>query len=425
MKNKTYGLTWKLLFGISFLILLTLQACYPLNGSEQGVNPRATWTPMVQPTDQPFQFNSETFSYFGKTPALVIFGSRNPENETPLRVLNISTDDVYDVSMITPAPSSTWSRPILTEDMELYFQVGGTLYILSPGGQNRSIELPYDEENPAYCNWSWKGQLVCLNAAMTTGFLVDQGLNVVALQLPAEAENGSEMYYEPYRVGENTMRSVQRMTRPVNGWETVFYKDLDLETGTVQSLQIQIEADFNRDFSFKPGPSAPYVHAIQEGGNVDVIGISETGDKVYISSFITAIQYRNTKRWLAEYYDGLSLVLLNYDIQISHASEKNFYKHYVIAGWVFDADTEVNTQPSVIDLETGEIVFEAAGSLNNNEFVNFILPYGDDWIAGDSSGVHYYRGNGNWMVSYPFSDEIIESLDQDSYYTISQPIEPE
>jgi hypothetical protein len=39
--------------------------------------------------------------------------------------------------------------------------------------------------------------------------------------------------------------------------------------------------------------------------------------------------------------------------------------------------------------------------------------------------VHYYRGNGNWMVSYPFSDEIIESLGQDSYYTISQPIEPE
>jgi frataxin-like iron-binding protein CyaY len=79
----------------------------------------------------------------------------------------------------------------------------------------------------------------------------------------------------------------------------------------------------------------------------------------------------------------------------------------------------------VINLETGEIVFEAPGSLNNNEFVNFILPYGVDWIAGDSSGVHYYRGNGNWMVSYLFSDEIIESLGQDSYYTISQSIEPE
>ena len=425
MKNKKYRLIWKLLFGISSLLLLTLQACYPLTGSEQGVAPRATWTPMVQLTDKPFQFKSETFSYFGETPALVIFGSRNPEDETPLKILNISTDDVYEVAMITPAPASTWSRPILAEDQELYFQIGDMLYILSPGGQVRSIELPYDEENPAYCNWSRKGQLVCLNNAMTTGFLLDRDLNVVALQLPAGAEDGSGMYYEPYRVGENTMRSVQRMTRMVNGWETVFYKDLDLETGTVQSLQIQIEEDFNREFSFKPGPSAPYVHAVQEEGNVDVIGISETGDKVYISSFITAIQYRNTKRWLAEVYDGLSLELLNYDIQVSHASEKNFYKHYVIAGWVFDADNDVNTQPSVIDLETGEIVFEAAGSLNNNEFVNFILPYGDDWIAGDSLGVHYYRGNGSWMVSYKFSDEIIESLGQDSYYTISQPIEPE
>ena len=379
---------------------------------------------MNLPTDQPDQIATESLSYFGQLPVLVIIGSQNPDDETPLKVLNISTDDVYDVSTITPAPVSTWSRPIMAENEDVYFQVGGTLYILSSGGQTRSIELPYNEENPAYCNWSWKGQLVCLNDVMTTGFLVGQDLNVVTLQLPAGAGDDSELYCEPYRVGENTMRIFQRVTQTVNGWETVFYKDLDLETGMVQSQQIRVEEDFNREFSFKPGPSAPYVLAVQEGGNVDVVGITETGDKVYISSFITATQYRTTSRWLMEFYDGLSLQLLNYDIQVSHTVGKDFYKHYLITGWVFDADNEIVKQPSVIDLEAGEIVFTAAGSLNNNENVNYILPYGDNWIAGDSSGVHYYRGNGSWLVSYSFSDEIIESLGQDSYYTITQPIGP-
>ena len=379
---------------------------------------------MSLPTDQPYQIATESLSYFGQLPVLVIFGSENPDDDTPLKVLNISTDDVYDVSMITAAPISTWSRPIVAENKDMYFQVGGTLYVLSLGGQTRSIELPYDEENPAYCNWSWKSQLVCLNDVMTTGFLVDQDLNVEELGLPAGAGNASELYYEPYRVGENSMRTIQRMTQTVNGWETVFYKDLDLETGMVQTQQIRIEENFTREFNFRPAASAPYVLAVQEGGNVAVVGISETGDKVYISSLITATQYRTTSRWLAEVYNGLSLQLLNYDIQISQTVGKDFYDHYLITDWVYDPDNEVNTQPSVIDLEAGEIVFEADGSLNSNEIVNFILPYGDNWIAGDSTGVHYYRGNGGWLVSYSFSDEIIESLEQDSYYTITQPMEP-
>ena len=178
----------------------------------------------------------------------MIFGSQNTDDETPLKILNISTDDVYDVSTITPAPVSTWSRPIVAENKDVYFQVGGILYVLSPGGQTRSNELPYDVENPAYCNWSWKGQLVCLNDVMTAGFLVDQDLTLVEMDLPANSGDVSEVYYEPYRVGENRIRIVQVRTKTVNGRETVFFKELDLETLTIQSQQIRIEADFNDVF---------------------------------------------------------------------------------------------------------------------------------------------------------------------------------
>ena len=140
------------------LFMFCLQGC-AFQVQQQEMIPIRTWTPIAQPTDQPYQIATESLSYFGQLPVLVIFGSQDPMDTSPLRVLNISTNDVYDVSTITPAPASTWSRPIVAEDKEVYFQVGGTLYVLSPGGQVRSIELPYDEENPAYCNWSWKASL--------------------------------------------------------------------------------------------------------------------------------------------------------------------------------------------------------------------------------------------------------------------------
>ena len=92
MKNKNNSVPRKFLFGLSFLLLLTLQACFPISGQNQETNPRATWTPMNLPTDQPYQIATESLSYFGQLPVLVIFGSQNPDDETPLKVLNISTD---------------------------------------------------------------------------------------------------------------------------------------------------------------------------------------------------------------------------------------------------------------------------------------------------------------------------------------------
>ena len=246
------------------LFMFCLQGC-AIQGQQQEMIPRHTWTPIVQPTDQPFQVQPENLSYFGELPALVIFGSQDPDDETPLKVLNISTDDVYDVSTITPAPAGTWSRPIVAEDKDVYFQVGGTLYVLSPGGQVRSIELPYDEENPTYCNWSWKGQLVCLNNAMTTGFLVDQELNVVDLQLPAGAGHGSEVYYEPYRVGENGMRIVQVKPEIANGQARVFYRDLDLEKLTINSKEIRIEKDLYETFYDSPIYQRDIYYVYQSG----------------------------------------------------------------------------------------------------------------------------------------------------------------
>jgi len=391
---------------------------------------RATWTPVAQPTDQPYQVETESLSYFGETPVLVIFGSQDPEDETPMKILNISTDDIYDVSTITSAPASTWSRPIVVENKDVYFQVGDTLYILSPGGQTHSIELPYNELNPAYCNWSWKGQLVCLGNTMTTGFLVDQALNVVELQLPVDGEDSSEAYYEPYRVGENGMRIVQITPEISNVRTTVFFKDLDLETLTIQSKSIRIEEDLYQTFYDLKGTNELDVMAItREEGEIDVIGISDSGDKFYLASHVTYTKPHRgggTKtRWWTDVYDGSIMETLNIDFEIGHSVGKKFVGDYLITGWLFDLGNGIIKQPTVYDLDAGEIVFEASGSLSNNEIVNFILPYADGWVACDTLGVHYYHDSSNLLFTYTFPNEIIELLGQDSYYTISQPIEPE
>ncbi len=75
---------------------------------------------------------------------------------------------------------------------------------------------------------------------MTTGFLVDQELNVVELKLPADNGSGSGVVFRALPMGENGMRTIRTMTKTVNGKETVSYMDLDLETLTIQSHQIRM-----------------------------------------------------------------------------------------------------------------------------------------------------------------------------------------
>ena len=410
------------------LFMFCLQGC-AFQVQQQEMIPIRTWTPIAQPTDRPFQAQPENLSYFGETPVLVIFGSQDPMDTSPLKVLNISTDDAYDVSTITPASTNTWSRPIAAENKEVYFQVGGTLYVLSPGGQNRSIKLPYDAENPAYCNWSWQGQLVCLNNAMTTGFLVDQDLNVVEMVLPTDERIGSEGYYEPYRVGENGMRAIYALPEITSTRATAFYKDLDLETLTVQSKRIRIDEDLYETFRDLKGANELDVMVLtREEGEINVIGISDSGDKVYLASHVTyTMPYRGggTKtRWWTDVYDGSILDTLNVDFGIVPDLGMSFNSYYLITSWLVDLENAIIKQPTVYDLAAGNIVFEAAGSLNNNEVVNFILPYADGWVAGDTLGVHYYHNSGGLLFTYPFPNEIIESMGQDSYFTVSQPMEP-
>ena len=429
MKHKNNCWTRKFLFGLSFLLLLTLQACFPAAGQNQEANPEPTWTPMSLPTDQPYQVTPDNLSYFKETPALIIFGSQDPADNTPLEILNISTEDEYDVSSIPPVSANTWSRPIVAENKDVYFQTGGTLYVLSPGGQIRSVELPYDEENPAYCNWSWKGQLVCLNDVMTTGFLVDQDLNIVEMELPASEAGDSGVYYEPYRVRENGMRIIQITPEISNIRTTVFYKELDLETLTVQSKSIRIDENLLETFHANDSRNEINMMEITRiEGEIDVIGISDSGDKVYLASQVTYFRpYINVNvktRWWTDVYNGSSMEPLNYYFKIVRNVGKKFVGNYLVTDWLLDPGFGISGQPTVYDLDGREIVFEAPSSLNNIEYVNFILAYADDWVAGDTLGIHYHHNGGGLLYTYLFPDEIVESMGPESYYTISQPIEP-
>ena len=429
MMKKNNGMTAKILLGLPLLLLLILQSC----SLSAGVNPTehagATWTPVAHPTDRPYQVKTETVSYFGSTPFLVILGSRGPDDNAPLQVLNISTEDIYDVSEIPPAPASTWSRPIASENKDVYFQVEDTLYILSPGGQTRSVELPYDEQNPAFCNWSWKGQLVCLSDGMTAGFLVDQELNVVEMNLDSDAGGNGETYYNPYRVGENGLRVVQVIPEIMDGEATVFYRDLDLEALAVQSKEIRIETDLYETFYGYPSSNELETQDItRKEGEIVVIGVSDSGDKVYFASRVTyKPHYRNGRaktRWWTDVYDGSTLETINFDFEITNSIGKTLKGDYLLTDWLIDPEDEIVEQPTVYDLDAGKIVFTATGSILIDEIVNFIQPYGENWVAGDTSGVHFYRYNGNLLMTYPFPEAFIDSMDADSYYTISQPMEP-
>ena len=424
MKKDDVRLAQKILFIVLLILVLCLSACSSMSEADQHFEVRATWTPAAYPTDQPYEANTDDLSYFGGTPFLVILGSEDTSDEFPLQVQNFSTDDIYDFSLVPSTSADTWSRPIVAENKDVYFQVGDSLYVLSPGGQMRSIKMPYDGENPAYCNWSWKGKLVCLNHTMTVGFLVDRDLNVVEMNLPANSGEVPEAYYEPYRVGENSIRIVQVRTKTVNGIETAFFKELDLETLTVKTQHIRIEADFNGEIA-----GSGSVEFTQEGGNLDVIGITDDGEKVYLClSGIDMSTHLSVAKLLVETYDVTTMTLTHNDLEIKPDADMRFYQNYLITALWFDENTSAYKPPVIVDLESGEILKEFLG-YEYEYYARYnpnysIFPYGKGWIFGFSYRLDYHRRNGDLMDRFYFMDDMIDFIGPDSVYTVSQPMEP-
>ena len=406
------------------LFMFCLQGC-GFQGQQQEMIPIRTWTPIAQPTDRPFRVQPENLSYFGETPVLVIFGSQDPMDTSPLRVLNISTDDVYDVSTITPAPTNTWPRPVVAEDKEVYFQVGGTLYVLSPGGQVRSIELPNNEENPAYCNWSWKGQLVCLNNAMTTGFLVDQDLNVVEMNLPVDERFDDEGYYKPYRMGENTIRSVQSVTVIKDGKPEVIVKDLNLETQKIETKTISLELDFETYYGVSD-KAGKFTILKRLNETIGVLGVSDDLEAIYLySAFQVILDDGDQVVYQAEDYDVANAITRMMSWNGDDINDKNwFYHNYLITAFDKDENSQTQRWLSIYDLDMGVLYFDTYQVDTFEDGINFILPYGDNWIVGDSSGLQYVWGKGNVIWTYMFPKKIAASMGSDSIFTITQPMEP-
>ena len=155
-----------------------------------------------------------------------------------------------------------------------------------------SIDLPFDEENPVFCNWSWQGQVVCLNGLMTEGYLVDRDLEVVEMSLPDYAPaDGTVAFYPPYRVGENVLRIVQKTTSRAGNQVVINYKELDLETLSIADRQERFDFDFNR--KMMPPYTVQqdeYDLYAQAEGELDVIGMTDSGDKAVLQS---TLQKRN------------------------------------------------------------------------------------------------------------------------------------
>lgn len=414
---------WKTLIFLA-LLMLYLQGCSSL-GEEQVIPVGATWTPEIYSTDQPFQVRTEDVSYFGSTPVLLFFGSIEPGDASPLRVINISTDDTYDASAIPPAPASEWSRPITAENRDVFFQVSDTLYALSPGGSSRSVALPYDQLDPAYCNWSWKGKLVCLNTAMSTGFMVNQDITVEALDLSANTGVGTEWLYEPYRVGENTIRSVQSATVIEDGKPVVIVKDLNLETQKIETKTISLELDFET-----------YYGVLDEAGKFTILKrLNETIGVLGVSDDLEAIYLYSAFQLISDDGDQVVYQAEDYGVTNAHTrimdwgvndnkGENRFYHGYLITALDKDENGQAQSWSSIYDLDMGVLYFDTYQVDTLEDGINFILPYGEHWIVGYSSGLQYVWGKGNVIWSYIFPEEVAASIGSDSFYTITQPMEP-
>jgi hypothetical protein len=420
--------------GVLLILAFTLQACSSLGGlmgDAPQATPRATWTPESHPTDMPYHVEVEGFDFFGGMPFLAIFGREDPESTDPLQALNLTTEDVYDVSALTPGPISTWSRPITAEDKDIFFQIGNTLYALSPGGGVSSIEIPFDEEEPVFCNWSWQGQLVCLNDLMTQGYLVDQELNVVEMPLPAYwVANDSVEFYPPYRVGESTMRILQNKTNQVGGLFAVHYRDLDLNTLTVSDHRIMMNYEFRRTFgiSSSAAGSDPLFYEMSQN-YLDVLGITDDGEKIFLQSSLIGLDQAGNVMdemlWV-ELYDTQDEEPVQVKTASNLSSQQNrFYQSYLITPWLYyEGESPDPIWPAVYDLRTGDMVFDSNIVYGTSDYYTEILPYGDNWLVGFLYGVTLINSYGFSLDAYYFTEEIIDAFVDPGTYTVTQPMEP-
>ena len=382
------------------------------------------------PTDMPYHVDVQAYSFLGDDPVVAIFGSSDPEVATPLHFDNLTTDDTYDVSAITPSPMVTWSRPIMTADKVIFFQVGGMLYKLLPGGGVSSIEIPFDEEDPIFCNWSWQGQVVCVNDLMTQGFLVDQDLNVTEMSLPAyRIANDTVAFYKPYRAGENTMRILQTTTTLVGSRFAVHYRDLDLTTLTISDNQAVMAFDFRRkiDMNEYGSYTTPNIYELYED-KLYVIGMTDDAEQFFLEYYLAAKD--DSGNWAAGKVWGEIATradetpeYIKLDQYLSNP-ESTFYHEHFITPWRNQPNIYKTWFPEVYDVRTGRMLFTSVDAFEEREYEVKIWPYQDGWLVGTYYGFSYMNEYGYLMENYYFSEDVIELLADDDFYTITKPMEP-
>ena len=418
-------------YAIAFLLLLTvtLQACSSLGGTPPSTA-RATWTPQAQSTDQPYHVEQSEYSFLGDDAVVSIFGSKNPEKITPLRTDNLTTDDIYDVSAITPDSMDTWSRPIMTEDKVIFFQVAGMVYKLLPGGGVSSIEVPFDEEDPVFCNWSWQGQLVCVNDLMTQGFLVDQDLNVTEMSLPAYTiTSDTVVFYKPYRAGDNYLRILQTTTISVGSHFAVHYRDLDLTTLTVTDKQAVMAFNFRRKIYMNEYGSytAPNIYELYDD-QLTVLGMTDDAAQFFLEyNLVSKDDSGNLvsgKPWAEIAVTGDARPEYIKQDRPLYNPQNWFYDGYFITPWRNKASEGRILFPAVYNVRTGRLLLNSVDAFEEREYEVMILPYRDGWLVGTYYGFSFMNEYGYLMESYYFSDEVLALFTEDTFYTITQPMEP-
>jgi hypothetical protein len=301
-----------------------------------------------------------------------------------------------------------------------------------PQGGAGAIDLPFDVEDPVFCNWSWQGQVVCLNGLMTEGYLVDQDLNLVEMPLPAYTPaDDTAAFYPPYRVGENAIRIVQKTASQTGGRPGVFYRELDLETLTIVNEQARFDLQFGRRFI--PSNHVAYSEANmydQFDGPLDVLGMPDDTKKVIIRTLMEKRDdegdLTDTVSWIEIYEQGGDWPEYIGDYPSNFiSSEKIFYRNQMVTLYKYvEEEMREPLFPGVYDLEMGLRLFDSTIVFGDPVMPVVILPYGEDWLVGSYYGLGLVNQTGNHIITEYFPDEIVEAYGDVGLYVVSQPMEP-
>lgn len=396
----------------------------------------ATWTPIPHTTSEPLTIEPQLYQSFGDLPLLAFFFDGGAENSS-VEIANLTTDAVYDDSVLQDLSTKGWNRPLMLEDKTAFLQIQNQLFILKPDEKTEIVEIPYNQENPVFCNWFVDQKLYCLSNDFSEGFTLDSDKEVNQLTLPAQNSNFKGVFYSPFNLEDGKLRSIQKeivdsgekgskftYDRDVE-FDVFFlsFRDFDFVTGEVEEQRLNMEYYPETIISsgWRDADGTDQILSYTRAEGIPHIrGINQGLDKLYLDSYWNVEGHDYIEKWVEEYIFEDGLFVTTTSPSSSESGEvKQFFGNSVITDRPLDQNGVKFGWPQMINLDTATDQLDISALILPEEPMIEVLPYGENYLICTSNKIYHSQMTTIILQVIDLPEEMSGKFGENTTYTIA------